>query len=139
MSGKIILDANVAHDFPANTPEARAIVQWMRHRGKLATGGKNLEELILVGNVRVLILELLRAGRAFASDKEALLKCESEIPVTKILSNDSHILALAKVSGARVLHTRDDALMKDFKNSHLISKPKGRCYSSSVNHSHLLR
>jgi predicted nucleic acid-binding protein len=139
MTGKIILDANVAHDFPANTPEARAIVQWMMKRGTLATGGKNLRELFLVANVRVLILELLRAGRAFATDQEALQKWESRILTMKILSNDPHILALAKVSGARVLYTKDDALIKDFTNKYLISNPKGRCYSNAVKHSHLLQ
>ena len=138
MSKKIILDANVAHEFPANTPEARAIVQWVRNRGKLATGGKNLQELILVGNIRTLILELLRAGRAFTSNNEVLLECERQIVLKKILSNDSHILALAKISGARVLHTKDHALIKDFTNSRLLSRPKGRCYLSAATHAHLL-
>ena len=39
-------------------------------------------------------------------------------------SNDSHIVALAIVSGARVVVSRDQALAEDFTNPKLL-KPKG--------------
>ena len=46
------------------------------------------------------------------------------------LSNDLHILALARVSGARLLYTNDRKLQQDFKNKQLISNPPGRIYTT---------
>ena len=45
-------------------------------------------------------------------------------------SNDPHVLALARVSGARLLYTNDRRLQRDFKNSQLISNPAGRIYTT---------
>ncbi len=42
-------------------------------------------------------------------------------------SDDPHVLALAKVSGARLLYTNDKDLMNDFKNPNIL-KPKGKIY-----------
>ena len=41
-------------------------------------------------------------------------------------SDDEHVLALAGVSGARLLFTNDPALEKDFKNRRIINSGKGR-------------
>jgi len=43
-------------------------------------------------------------------------------------SNDPHVLALAKVSGARLLYTNDKDLMDDFRNLNIL-RPKGKIYS----------
>ncbi|MDE0306934.1 MAG: hypothetical protein OXI87_18940 [Albidovulum sp.] len=43
-------------------------------------------------------------------------------------SNDQHVLALARISGARLLYTNDQKLMDDFKNTELVSTPKGKVY-----------
>ena len=48
-------------------------------------------------------------------------------------SNDVHILALAKASGARLLYTADKALMEDFKKKEIIDEPRGKIYSSENN------
>ncbi len=45
-------------------------------------------------------------------------------------SNDSHILALAIVSGARLLYSNDTALQQDFKNKRIIDHPRGKVYST---------
>ena len=39
-------------------------------------------------------------------------------------SDDPHILALAQISGARLLYTNDRALQRDFGKSELIASPK---------------
>jgi hypothetical protein len=44
-----------------------------------------------------------------------------------VRSNDVHILALARVSGARVLFLRDNNLHSDFKNTKIL-RPKGKIY-----------
>ena len=46
-------------------------------------------------------------------------------------SNDPHIIALAQVSGARLLYSNDKALQQDFKNQDLINNPKGKIYTTN--------
>lgn len=48
-------------------------------------------------------------------------------------SDDPHILALAVVSGARLLYSNDRLLQHDFKNLALINQPRGKVYSTLVN------
>ncbi len=43
-------------------------------------------------------------------------------------SNDQHILALARVSGVRLLCSNDDALCEDFRNPSIIANPRGNVY-----------
>lgn len=54
------------------------------------------------------------------------------------LSDDPHIVALARVSGARVLCSNDDALCADFKNPRLLAKPRGKIYRYAE-HSRLIK
>ncbi len=48
-------------------------------------------------------------------------------------SNDPHVLALAQVSGARLLYSNDKDLQQDFKNKALINSPRGKVYSTLEN------
>ena len=60
-------------------------------------------------------------------------------------SNDKHIIALAQVSGARLLYTNDGDLQTDFQNRNLINNPEGKIYTTqkrkdySDTHKRLLR
>lgn len=45
-------------------------------------------------------------------------------------SDDTHIIALAQISGARLLFSNDKALHQDFKNKELINNPRGKVYST---------
>ena len=45
-------------------------------------------------------------------------------------SNDSHVIALAQLGGARLLYSNDGDLQQDFKNKTLIDKPRGKVYST---------
>jgi hypothetical protein len=139
VNSKLILDANVATEFPLGTPEARAIMDWLQQRGRLATGGKNLEELIIITRIGRLVQELIRAGRAFTVDKGELLKCEKKVNVMPLRSDDPHVIALAILSGARILYSKDTDLIQDFKDKSLIKNPRGKCYLSAVKHAHLVR
>lgn len=59
-------------------------------------------------------------------------------------SDDEHIIALAIISGARLLYSNDKKLHKDFKNKSLIDNPRGKVYSTAIkkefteDHSNLL-
>ena len=60
-------------------------------------------------------------------------------------SDDHHVIALAQLSGARLLYSNDSALHDDFGNKSLIDQPRGRIYSTKESstfrnvHRHLLR
>ena len=43
-------------------------------------------------------------------------------------SDDEHVIALARVSKARVLYAHDSGLRDDFRNRALVSNPRGRLY-----------
>ena len=45
-------------------------------------------------------------------------------------SDDHHVIALAQISGARMLFSNDGALQQDFKNIKLIDQPPGTVYST---------
>lgn len=51
----------------------------------------------------------------------------------QLRSNDPHILALARASGARLLYTADKDLIADFKNPRIVSRPRGKVYSGAAN------
>lgn len=48
-------------------------------------------------------------------------------------SDDPHIIALAQVSGARLLYSNDKDLQDDFDDKSLIDKPRGQVYSTLKN------
>ena len=43
-------------------------------------------------------------------------------------SNDQHVIALARVSKARILYANDQLLCEDFKDPALITQPRGKIY-----------
>ena len=111
--------------------------------GKLVMGGRLWDEYqdvprgkrILTRRAK-LVLELERQGRArFYS---AATVDEEERRVKDVCqSNDAHVIALARISGARVLCARDGALEADFKNLELINSPAGHIYETAADSEHL--
>lgn len=141
----MIVDANKLGEFLADPPNADAlpIRNWLHRRsgsGTLvySTGGGFKHELR--GKARRKLADFAQAGRArlvpaarFAED-EAALRASGELR-----SDDPHVLALARASGARLLYTGDDDLKTDFKNHRLISDPRGKVYSGAANANLLTR
>jgi hypothetical protein len=82
---------------------------------------------------------LLRAGHARRVPDEDVENEGAVVLKSRLCrSNDIHVIALARLSGARTLCTRDRYLERDFKNVRLVSKPKGSIYKGS-SHARLLR
>ena len=50
----------------------------------------------------------------------------------RLKSDDPHVIALAQVSGARLLYTNDEDLQKDFRNTNLVNNPSGKVYSTEA-------
>ena len=135
----IIVDANKLGEFLANSPsdDAMPIHHWLSRRaggGVLvySTGGKFDSEV--GAKARTKLAVYVQAGRArlvpaceFSGDEDSLRTSG------KLRSDDPHVLALARASGARLLYTGDKNLKADFKDPHLICSPRGKVYSSASN------
>ena len=111
-----IVDANVATEV-FSTEAGAKFAQWIdTGRGRLVAAGKLLEELEKTP-LRNWIQQAINAGllrTVSAADVEirtAALKSKQACR-----SNDPHIVALAQVSGARLLYSHDRDLQSDFKS-----------------------
>ena len=130
-----MLDASVRDQaFGRNpTPAGTQLRQWLRtRRGRLVVGGKLTAEL--------------KQSRDFASWLEAAASlgrirnvgaARLEAKVTEMerhwtgRSDDQHVIALAVVSGARILYSDDEDLRADFRNRKLVPGAPGKLYPRS--------
>lgn len=138
----LIVDANLASAVFASPPgdDFSPILDWLdRGDGCLVFGGRLATEMSRLHKPHRYLLALWRAGRARRLPDEQVEQEESVVADTGLCrSNDSHVLALARVSGARVLCTDDKKLQRDFKNPQLVARPRGSVYQRRE-HTKLLR
>jgi len=138
----LIVDANLAGIVFSSPPHPDfvPVLDWLEKRdGCLIVGGHLGTELAHLEKARRFLLALLRAGRAKQIPAEQVAREEAAVQETgHCQSNDGHVIALARVSGARTLCTHDKELQKDFKNQQLIAKPRGSIYQQK-SHKRLLR
>ena len=129
-----ILDANVAHKvFEQERPAAgEKFFEWLDSgSGSLIVGGKLRRELCHEGNFRDWSSEATKAGRLrHLDDQDVNAKTEKLENAGSCKSNDQHVIALAQISGARLLYSDDGTLHEDFKNPNLIDDPRGVVYST---------
>ncbi len=138
----LIVDANLAAVVFGDPPsdDFLPLIDWLTNAnkdGKIVVGGQLAREVDRVNAARRFVKVLLQAGRARRIPENIT---EREIGVVADLcdSNDPHVIALARVSGARVLCSHDKTLHRDFTNLVLISNPKGHIYQNAK-HVRLLR
>ena len=95
-------------------------------RKELSDNGRN-------GNFMRVYDQLRLKGRV-RDIPDSVVDAETETLATgKICrSNDAHVLALARVSGARLLYTNDQALQEDFGDSQIVANPRGRVYTTRL-------
>lgn len=144
----VIIDANLAGKVFA-TPcdgDFKPLWDWVfdkQKQGSIVFGGHLAEELCRIRRVREggtrALSELKRAGRAHEIRKDCVEREENVVRSLKTAngkrlrkSNDPHVIALARVSGARVLCSADQDLHADFKNLNLVPGPKGRIYQNAT-------
>lgn len=130
-----IVDANVASEvFGSSLPPAgERFFEWLnKGSGRLVVGGKLLEELEMgSADFRRWGQQAQLAGRMrIVSKREVDARTEQIQREGKISSDDPHVIALAQVSGARLLYSNDGDLQKDFGNGELIDDPRGKVYST---------
>ena len=136
----LIIDADVAADLHPPSDDAKPVIDSIQQRKIfLVIGGKNTNELSLNRKVRQWLRELIRANVARIIPKSDIEREERILSeLGRCQSNDVHILALARASGARLLFSRDNALGQDFKNKTFVNGPRGSVYKQR-SHTHLLR
>ena len=129
-----IIDVNVSHEvFGDNRPEAgeRFLERLNSGTLRLVVSSKLLAELNY-GKAQQWIQQGLNAGIVQQEKTETLDEREEKLSIEgTCFSNDIHIIALAQISGARLLYSNDIALHKDFGNKSLIDKPRGKVYSTN--------
>ncbi len=133
-----IVDANVASIvFGAdnNKPDAaREFFNHIRSDGPvLVIGGRLNKELSKIGEFKNWYKVAWSSGKVrYVSDAD-VAKEEAKLDSSAdCRSNDRHVLALARISGARLLYTNDQKLMNDFKNTNLVPTPKGKVYRTPL-------
>ncbi len=129
-----IIDNDVVHQlFGANpTPPALYFLQWLgrRNGGIIVAGGRLYGELTRNPKFLQFFTDRFRAGRARRIDTPLVDAAEADLQAMPTRSNDTHVLALARVSGARLLFTNDRALQDDFTDRHIIAGTRGRVYTT---------
>lgn len=139
----VIIDACVRDEFFTSTPSpaANVVRRWILERGgKVVYGGKLTKELQESPRARKELTNWLRSGRALLYPQSRVETVTASVQRMRLcVSNDAHVIALARLSGARVLFSRDrSGLHEDFKNPSLIDDPRGSVFQEP-DHEHLLR
>lgn len=131
-----ILDANVKHELASRQGQAGAsFYDWLlAGHGRIVIGGTKLKAELYAGSEsgdNRLISELRRAGRISEYDDNPVDSRADDLRGEGVCgSDDHHIIALAQISGARLLYTNDRRLQKDFKNRTLVNRPRGKIYTT---------
>ena len=132
----MIVDTNVIGElFKGSThPAGYAVFKHLSDRKiKLIIGGsKQRSELhSVIGRERQWFQEM-KASNVIREINNAKVDSQAESLLRKELcrSDDEHIIALARLSGARLLYSKDRDLHQDFKNKRLIDDPRGKIYST---------
>lgn len=133
-----IVDNNVRHQVfggkDSQTPAGEFFLNWLDNRkGKLVVGGKLLDELSEYGNFSNWLQQAVQAGNAIRWDYEKVAAETAALEARRVCrSDDAHVLALARVSGARLLFSNDRDLQDDFGNREIIHDPRGRVYTTQM-------
>ena len=130
-----IVDVNVAHEVFGDSPSppAEKFYEWLESGGgRLIVGGKLLKELEETSpDFRRWGATAQLAGKMITvNEREVETRTRQIEREGAIRSDDPHILALAQVSGARLLYSNDRDLGDDFRDRKLIENPQGRVYTT---------
>ena len=136
-----ILDANVVHEVfgVARPPAGEGFFNWLNSGGgRLVVGGRLREELNQSSQAyREWAQQARLSGDLKRLDDPEEMEVNTKTEVLEqgaaLKSNDPHVIALAQVSGSRLLYSNDSDLQDDFKDRRLINNPRGKVYSTLVN------
>ena len=120
---------------PGAADAAAKFFEWLHFGdGQIVVGGTKLRTELFGSTKRgkQRVFEELKRRGAVREVKDEEVDAREDVlrNVTEFQSNDHHIIALAQISGARLLCANDGDLRQDFGNMNLIKKPRGRVYST---------
>lgn len=133
-----IVDRNVVGELLKQKHDAaKGFYRWLVNQGTIVVGGQELREALYWRHddkERQFVGELRSAGKIIEKKDSEVEKRAIELrKIDLCVSDDEHIIALAQISGARLLYSNDDDLHKDFGNKNLIDNPRGKVYSTLEN------
>lgn len=131
----LILDTDTWNLFlNQENEDMKPVRHWLNKKnGKFVYSpiGKIKKELEKYRKMDNLYLQYRRNGKLVIINEEVVMDKKDKLP--KLRSNDPDIIALALASGVKLLVSRDNKLISDFKQI-----VKGKCYKTKE-HKHLLR
>ena len=129
-----ILDASVIGEVFGRAPPEAAVkfLQWInKGSGRLVAGGKLLRELNENALFQEWARQALLSGRMKVADEQRVAVRATKLKKEGLYeSDDPHVLALAQISGARLLYSNDRDLTNDFRDTSLIDNPHGKVYTT---------
>ena len=132
-----IVDTNVWHEVSPPSSQSAAgkyFYDWLmkRNGGTIVSGGGHLRELNRINDFKRVFAERLQAGRARRIPDDEVDTDAASLRAQRVCrSNDQDVLALARVSGARLLFTNDNDLQDDFRDRQIVSGTRGRVYTTA--------
>jgi hypothetical protein len=136
-----IVDVNNCHKIfgrtDVQTPAGKFFLDWLEsERGRVVIGGTQMKrEIDRVGRYDKWLKTAIARGRV-RQERDNLVDAEANTlggnPHCR--SDDQHLLALARIAGARLLFTEDPDLQEDFRNHQIIANPRGKVYSTRIDH-----
>ena len=131
-----IVDTNVAGEvFGSDRTEAgQKFFEWINTgHGRLAIGGGLRDELNCNSAFVTWAKRAANYGRLIEANDSAVGKRTAQILAEqKHKSDDPHVLALAQISGARLLYSNDGDLQKDFRTRRFLNNPRGSVYTTRI-------
>jgi hypothetical protein len=134
----IIVDASATRDLAEPTDDGKPVLNWLlKGKGGLIIGGYLSTELERSSRLRATFVVLNQAGRLRRLADDKVRQVAEQIKLRDICcSNDCHVVAVAIISGCRLIFSRDKDLGKDLKNREIVN-PAAAIYKSK-DHKHLL-
>lgn len=134
----IILDTNIHNKIVNKSGEADRLVRnWIENQH----GSVVFSEFEKISvEMKSLLDNYSAAGKAHKTPVSAVLQEATKLKKQcELLSDDENTLALARITGARLLYTEDTDLQEDFTNPKIIGKGKRRGKVFSLGAKKLLR
>ena len=131
-----IVDASVINEMFGSRPleAGQKFLEWINAgRGRLVIGGTLLKELCQPRSAREWMQQAILSGRVKIEDEQRVVARMTNLMNEGLCkSNDPHVLALAQISGARLLYSNDGDLQQDFTNRTLVDRPRGKIYTTRM-------
>ena len=137
----VILDVHILHKvFPEPDVHHKPIYRALADgSARIVYGGYIIEEYRRTAKFWKFLKLLDQSGAARQVSSTDVARRTAHLHASGVCrSNDSHVLALAQISGARLLCSDDDDLCFDFRDRRILRNPRGSVYRKA-SHAPLIR